>query len=119
MVWGFCVEFLFCGVILGVLSSLAITLLRKREQVALMLWLLVICLQSVIVAFPGHTHFDSFFHLFLTVKYRHPAAFFNANVRMSSLIQALEGINYHFLDVPEGCHLHPNVEVNNQDYPRI
>ncbi|KAL4232681.1 hypothetical protein ACF0H5_007369 [Mactra antiquata] len=45
------------------------------------------------------------------LKYRHPAAFFNPNVRMSTLIQALEGINYHFLDVPEGCHIHPNVET--------
>ena len=59
IVWGFCVESLSCGVVLSVLSSLAITLLRKRELVALVLWLLVFCLQSVIVAFPGHTH--SFF----------------------------------------------------------
>ncbi|XP_060567478.1 dynein axonemal heavy chain 5-like [Ruditapes philippinarum] len=44
------------------------------------------------------------------LKYRHPAAFFNPNVRLNSLIQALEGINYHFLDVPEACHIHPNVE---------
>ena len=47
----------------------------------------------------------------VTVKYRHPAAFFNPSVRLSALVQALEGINYHYLDVPEGCHLHPNVEV--------
>ena len=31
----FCVGFLFCGVVLGVLSSQAIILLRKRELVAL------------------------------------------------------------------------------------
>lgn len=47
-----------------------------------------------------------------SVKYRHPAAFFNPNVRLNALVQALEGINYHYLDVPEGCHLHPNVEVD-------
>ncbi|XP_053397319.1 dynein axonemal heavy chain 5-like isoform X6 [Mercenaria mercenaria] len=44
------------------------------------------------------------------LKYRHPSAFFNPNIRLNSLIQALEGINYHFLDVPEACHIHPNVE---------
>ena len=60
----FCVWYLFCGVILGVLSSLAIILLRKRELVALYFskWSLSlpqvagVALQSVIVAFPGHTH---------------------------------------------------------------
>ncbi|GFN75495.1 dynein beta chain, ciliary [Plakobranchus ocellatus] len=45
------------------------------------------------------------------LKYRAPAAFFNPNVRLNTLIQALEGINQHFLEVPEGCHLHPNIET--------
>ncbi|KAL5010133.1 hypothetical protein ScPMuIL_012438 [Solemya velum] len=45
------------------------------------------------------------------LKYRHPAAFFNSNVRLNTLIQALDGIPNHFLEVPEGCHLHPNVET--------
>lgn len=47
----------------------------------------------------------------LLVKYRHPTTFFNPNVRLNTLIQALDGIGNLFLDVPEGCHLHPNVEV--------
>ncbi|KAK3577475.1 hypothetical protein CHS0354_032326 [Potamilus streckersoni] len=45
------------------------------------------------------------------LKYRHPAAFFNPNVRLNSLIQALDGLGYHFLEVPEACHLHPSVET--------
>lgn len=53
----------------------------------------------------------NFLLILLTVKYRHPAAFFNSNVRLNTLIQALDGIPNHFLEVPEGCHLHPNVEV--------
>ena len=65
--WGFCVGSLFCCVVLGALSSLAIILLRARELVALCcgclcLFLMVqwVGLQSVIiVAFPGHTHFLS------------------------------------------------------------
>ena len=57
---------MFCDVVLGVLDSLAIILLRKRELVALLycgcvlcLFLRVplFCLQTVIAAFPGHTHF--------------------------------------------------------------
>ncbi|XP_052807484.1 dynein axonemal heavy chain 5-like isoform X7 [Mya arenaria] len=53
------------------------------------------------------------------LKYRHPAAFFNPNVRLNTLIQALEGISYHFLDVPEGCHIHPNVErVKKEELPK-
>ena len=36
MLWRFCVRFLFCVVVLGVTSSLAIILLRKREFVALL-----------------------------------------------------------------------------------
>ncbi|WAR07685.1 hypothetical protein MAR_017643, partial [Mya arenaria] len=55
----------------------------------------------------------------IPVKYRHPAAFFNPNVRLNTLIQALEGISYHFLDVPEGCHIHPNVErVKKEELPK-
>ncbi|XP_025098007.1 LOW QUALITY PROTEIN: dynein gamma chain, flagellar outer arm-like [Pomacea canaliculata] len=45
------------------------------------------------------------------LKYRHPTTFFNPNVRLNTLIQALDGIGNLFLDVPEGCHLHPNVET--------
>ncbi|ESO89151.1 hypothetical protein LOTGIDRAFT_229063 [Lottia gigantea] len=45
------------------------------------------------------------------LKYRVPSAFFNTNVRLNTLIQALDGINHHYLDVPEACHLHPNVET--------
>ncbi|XP_067674368.1 uncharacterized protein [Haliotis asinina] len=47
------------------------------------------------------------------LKYRHPTMFFNPNVRLNSLIQALDGLNYHFLDTPEGCHLHPNIEEDS------
>ena len=59
----------FCEVVLGVLSSLAIILLRKRELVALLCVVTVFLVsssrchglvQSVIVTFPGHTHFFSF-----------------------------------------------------------
>jgi hypothetical protein len=50
--------------------------------------------------------------VYISVKYKHPAAFFNPNVRLSTLIQALEyNISPHTLDVPEGCHIHPSVEV--------
>ena len=60
-------RFLFCGVFLGVLSSLAIILLRKRVLVALLcdvavcvlcLFLTVPCvgLPCVVVVFPGHAH---------------------------------------------------------------
>ncbi|XP_070190368.1 uncharacterized protein [Littorina saxatilis] len=47
------------------------------------------------------------------LKYRLPQAFFNPNVRLNTLIQALDSLNPLFLDVPEGCHLHPNVEQDN------
>ena len=63
----------FCGEVRGVLSGLAIVLKGKRELDAF-LWLCCGCLvlsfflalvwvalQSVIVAFPGHTHF--LFHI--------------------------------------------------------
>ncbi|XP_076466964.1 uncharacterized protein LOC143298129 [Babylonia areolata] len=45
------------------------------------------------------------------LKYRLPQAFFNPNVRLNTLIQALDSLSHLFLDVPEGCHLHPNVET--------
>jgi len=55
----------------------------------------------------------NFFTFLYVVKYRHPAAFFNPNPRLNNLIQALDGLNNHYLDVPEGCHLHPsNIEVS-------
>ena len=67
--WKLYVEFLLCDVVLGVLSSLAIILLSKRESVVLLqfcLWLSVFCstssrcrsLQSAIVAFPSYTCTD-------------------------------------------------------------
>ncbi|XP_061168558.1 uncharacterized protein LOC133177606 [Saccostrea echinata] len=43
------------------------------------------------------------------VKYRHPQAFFNLNVRLNTLIQALDGAPNQYLDVPEGCHIHQTV----------
>lgn len=49
--------------------------------------------------------------LFVAVKYRHPQAFFNPNVRLNSLIQALDGAPNHYLDVPEGCHIHQTIVV--------
>ncbi|XP_035829673.1 dynein heavy chain 5, axonemal isoform X2 [Aplysia californica] len=45
------------------------------------------------------------------LKYRAPAAFFNPNVRLNTLIQSLDGIANHYLEVPEACHLHPNIET--------
>ena len=64
---GGCVGYLFCGQVLGVLSGLAVVLLRKGEQpgcfvLLIVLWLPVfsvssssVGLRSVIVALPGHT----------------------------------------------------------------
>ncbi|XP_052708586.1 uncharacterized protein LOC128183562 isoform X10 [Crassostrea angulata] len=43
------------------------------------------------------------------LKYRHPQAFFNPNVRLNTLIQALDGAPNHNLDVPEGCHIHQTI----------
>ena len=67
---GVCVGSLSFCVVLGVLTSLAIIWLRKRESCVLYficvkavyvlcLFLLVLWggLQSVVVAFPGHSHF--------------------------------------------------------------
>ena len=55
---------LVCGVGLELLSSIAFTLLRERERelaavCILSLFLMVpwVSLQSVVVVFPGHTHF--------------------------------------------------------------
>ncbi|XP_059166583.1 dynein axonemal heavy chain 8-like [Physella acuta] len=45
------------------------------------------------------------------LKYKAPAAFFNPNVRLNTLIQSMDGITQHFLEVPEACHLHPNIET--------
>ena len=67
---GFCKCSLFCYALLYVHSSFATILVRKRELVVLLSlssWCLVIvvwlfltvlwvCLQFVIVIFPGHTH---------------------------------------------------------------
>ena len=50
--------------------------------------------------------------MLVAVKYRLPQVFFNPNVRLNTLIQSLDSLNHLFLDVPEGCHLHPNVEVS-------
>lgn len=48
-------------------------------------------------------------------RYKHRAAFFNPNVRLNTLIQALDHDdafnNYGNLDVPEACHMHLNVET--------
>ncbi|XP_041355189.1 dynein gamma chain, flagellar outer arm-like isoform X3 [Gigantopelta aegis] len=49
------------------------------------------------------------------VKYRPPPVFFSSNVRLNTVIQALENLNYHFLDTAEGCHLHPSVESPTND----
>ena len=67
---GFCNRSMFCCAIFCVHSSFAIILMGKRELVVLLSlssWFLVIvlrlflevtrvCLQFVIVVFPGHTH---------------------------------------------------------------
>ncbi|KAK6987321.1 dynein heavy chain 5 axonemal, partial [Biomphalaria glabrata] len=45
------------------------------------------------------------------LKYRAPAAFFNTNVRLNTLIQSIDSISQYFLEVPEACHLHPNIET--------
>ena len=72
---GFCNCYMFCCALLYVHSRFAITVMGKREPIALLClssWCLVIvvslfltmprvCLQFVIVVFPDHTHF-----LFLT-----------------------------------------------------
>ena len=47
------------------------------------------------------------------LKYRAPQAFFNPNVRLNTLIQSLDSITNHYLEVPEACHLHPNIEVRS------
>ncbi|XP_055889445.1 dynein axonemal heavy chain 8-like isoform X4 [Biomphalaria glabrata] len=46
------------------------------------------------------------------LKYRAPAAFFNTNVRLNTLIQSIDSISQYFLEVPEACHLHPNIELS-------
>ena len=67
---GVCNCSMFCCTLLYVHSSIAIILMGKREQIALLnlsSWCLVVverlflvvpqgCLQFVIVVFPGHTH---------------------------------------------------------------
>ena len=64
-------DFMFCCMLLYVLSSIAIMLMGKRELVALLIlssWCLVMverlflvvprgCLRFVIVVFPDHTHY--------------------------------------------------------------
>ncbi|BFZ10055.1 hypothetical protein BsWGS_13094 [Bradybaena similaris] len=45
------------------------------------------------------------------LKYRTPAAFFNPNVRLSTLTQAFDGLTLYCLETPEACHLHPNAET--------
>ena len=66
--WRLCVESLFCGVVLGVLYSLAVILPRKRWLGCLINCVVAVCVvaifvtvslvgvQFVIVTFPGHTH---------------------------------------------------------------
>ena len=79
---GFCNCSMFCCAFLCVHSSFAIILMAKRELVALLSlssWCLVIvvwlylevpriCLQSVIVAFPHHTHLLFFLFLVASVS---------------------------------------------------
>ncbi|XP_070568705.1 dynein axonemal heavy chain 5-like isoform X4 [Ptychodera flava] len=44
------------------------------------------------------------------LRFRIPAAFFNPNLRVSSILQALENVPNHALDVPEACGIHTSME---------
>ena len=69
--WESVIALMFCCTLLNVHSSFAITLIGKRELVALLslsswflmivVWLFLpvpwVCLQFVIVFFPDHTHY--------------------------------------------------------------
>ncbi|XP_077863125.1 dynein axonemal heavy chain 5-like [Saccoglossus kowalevskii] len=44
------------------------------------------------------------------LKYKIPAAFFNPNIRVANLLQALENLPNHALDVPEACSIHFSME---------
>ena len=51
-VCAFCVGSLLCGVVLGVLSSLATILLRKRELVALLNCVVAVCALCLFLTVP-------------------------------------------------------------------
>jgi len=48
---------------------------------------------------------------FLAVKYRLPSVLFATSVKQNNLIQAIESIPQHSLDVAEACNLHPSTEA--------
>ncbi|XP_077977225.1 dynein axonemal heavy chain 8-like isoform X3 [Glandiceps talaboti] len=45
------------------------------------------------------------------LRYKIPLAFFNPNLRINSILQALENLPNHSLDVPEACGIHPSMET--------
>ncbi|CAF1326895.1 unnamed protein product [Adineta steineri] len=49
------------------------------------------------------------------IKYKIPSVFFGQQPKLSQLLQALESISTHQLDVPEACHLHSSYETNLGD----
>ena len=76
-----CLGPLLCGVVIGVLSSLTIILLKKRERYIFVLIKKAVCvlclflvvpwvgLKSVVVTFPGHTNL--FFNLIPRINEKH------------------------------------------------
>ncbi|XP_071801693.1 uncharacterized protein [Asterias amurensis] len=44
------------------------------------------------------------------LRYKLPASFFSNNVRLSAIMQSLESITNHSLDVPEACNIHTSTE---------
>ena len=50
-------------------------------------------------------------HCFYAVKYRLPPVFFASSVKPSNLVQAIDFIPQHLLDVAEACNLQPSQEA--------
>ncbi len=57
--------------------------------------------------------FFSYMYLHFSVaRYKLPANFFNPNVRLNQLVQAVESLSPYQLEGPEACNIHLSGEVS-------
>ena len=45
------------------------------------------------------------------MKFKLPAVMFSQYIRLNSVLQAVDNLDNHFLEVPEACNIHPSAEV--------
>ena len=48
----------------------------------------------------------------ISVKFKLPAILFSPYTKVSSVLQAIDNLSNHYLEVPEACNIHPSSEVS-------